>query len=98
MSNNNCKFKLGEVVMTSAVSETISESLVFGLEINKAFERYRNCDWSDMKYEEDKVMNDMAIAGGEDRIFATYRTSKGDIWIITEWDRSYTTILFPEDY
>jgi len=29
---------------------------------------------------------------------AEYLTSKGKIWIITEWDRSATTILFPSEY
>ena len=34
----------------------------------------------------------------EVRIFASYQTCKGDIWIITEADRSATTVLFPDEY
>lgn len=92
------KFDLGTTVMTKAISDVINESAVFGLEVNKAFERYQNCDWSDMEFEEDKELNDRAVKNGSERIFATYNTSKGKIYIITEWDRSYTTILFPFDY
>lgn len=43
-------------------------------------------------------MNYMAIENGNDRIFATYETSKWKIYIITEFNREYTTILFPEEY
>ena len=94
----NYKFNLGTTVMTKAISDAINESAVFSLEVNKAFERYQNCDWSDMEFEEDKELNDRAVKNGSERIFATYNTSKGKIYIITEWDRSYTTILFPSDY
>jgi hypothetical protein len=45
----------------------------------------------------DKELNDLAVKTGE-RILEAYETSKGKIWIITEWDRSATTILFPNEY
>ena len=48
--------------------------------------------------EEDKQMNDEAIKSGNDRILAAYETSKGNIYIITEHDRSATTILFADEY
>lgn len=47
--------------------------------------------------EEDKQMNDDALSTGN-RIFAAYHTCKGKIYIITEWDRSATTILFADEY
>ena len=43
-------------------------------------------------------MNDEAIKNGNDRILASYETSKGKIYIITENDRSATTILFTNEY
>lgn len=61
--------------------------------------RYILCDWGDT-CEEDKHMNDDAVKNGE-RILAEYREPNHEswrIWIITEWDRSATTILFPEEY
>ena len=48
--------------------------------------------------EEDAEMNTEAVNNGDDRILAVYKTCKGNIWIITEWDRSVTTILFPSEY
>ena len=43
--------------------------------------------------------NDAAVKSGKDRIHAAYVNKTGDkIWIITEWDRSVTTVLFPSDY
>lgn len=43
---------------------------------------------------EDKKMNDSAVKNNDDRIVARYN----DIYIITEWDRSATTILFIDEY
>jgi hypothetical protein len=43
-------------------------------------------------------LNDEALAYG-DRILSAYRTLRGmKLWIITEADRSLTTILLPEEY
>ena len=45
--------------------------------------------------------NDNAVANGDDRILAAYKKKDGKawkIWIITEWDRSATTVLFPDEY
>lgn len=95
---SNMKFKLGQVVQTKSISEARQEDENFSNEVDKCFARYCNADWADMEYEDDKAMNDAAIANGNDRIFATYKTSRGKIYIITERDRSFTTILFPEDY
>ena len=48
---------------------------------------------------EDKATNDFAIGDEPQRVFSDYNTSDGTkVWIITEWDRSYTTVLLPEDY
>ena len=90
-------FKLGYVVMTRGIADTMESNNVFKTEVDKAFERYMNCDWGDT-CEEDAAMNTEAVKTREDRILAVYKTSEGKIWIITEWDRSYTTILFPSEY
>ena len=44
-----------------------------------------------------KEMNEQALQD-EDRLMGAYMTCKGKIWIITEWDRSSTIILFPDEY
>lgn len=95
---NNMKFEIGRVMQTRGIKIARIEDKQFSYEVDKCFARYCNADWSDMEYEDDKIMNDEAIKNGNSRIFATYKTSRGDIYIITEWDRSVTTILFPEEY
>lgn len=89
-------FKLGQIVMTRAIAIDVEESAKFAREVTKSLRRYASGDWGDT-CAEDAQMNNEAVKGG-DRILATYDTCKGTIWIITEWDRSATTILYPEDY
>lgn len=91
------KFNTGKMMQTRAVAETCKENLKFAEEISAAVKRYLNRDWGDLDTE-DKEMNDRAVIAGDDRILAVYHTCKGKIYIITEWDRSYTTILFAEEY
>lgn len=91
------KFILGQVVVTRAIADTIAENSNFSNEIEKCLKRYVACDWGEMD-EQDKLLNDDAVKNGDDRIFAAYQTSIGKIYIITECDRSATTVLFPSDY
>ena len=47
----------------------------------------------------DREANDRAYASGDDSILASYHGADGvRLWIMTEWDRSATTVLFPEEY
>lgn len=71
----------------------------FAIFVNVSFNRYVRCDWGDT-CAEDKTSNDYAVRHGE-RILAAYEHPDHPdwrIWIITEWDRSITTILFPDEY
>lgn len=62
-----------------------------------AYCRHLHCDWGDVS-ESDWKRNDEALLSGE-RLFSMYRTEDGlNFWIITEADRSCTTMLLPEDY
>lgn len=50
---------------------------------------------------EDAQLNNDALASGNDRLFSVYNPADHPdwrIWIITEWDRSVTTVLFPDEY
>lgn len=87
---------LGQVVITAGIRDKMSESSDFEKFVRKSFSRHATGDWGDM-CEEDKAYNDHALANGE-RIFSAYKNGDTKIWIITEWDRSATTILFPEEY
>lgn len=91
------KFSLGRVVMTIGVATEMENDIEFMLEVNESLKRFSNCDWGDTLLEGSE-MNNSAVENGDDRILAVYSTSKGRIWIITEWDKSATTILFPSEY
>ena len=90
------KFELGQTVMTRGIADAM-ESEDFAKEVHKAFARYITCDWGELG-EEDSEMNNSAVQNNDDRILAKYDTSEGAIYIITEWDRSVTTILFTDEY
>ena len=90
-------FNLGELVQTSGIYARACEDEKFFDYVQKCFGRFMDCDWGEM-CEEDKEMNDLALKDGG-RIFASYeKEGMPKIWIITEWDRSVTTILFPSEY
>ena len=91
------KFDTGRLVMTRTVNDEIADSEKFAKDITAAIKKYLFCDWGEM-CRDDKKMNDNAIKTGEDRIFAAYPTSAGKIYITTEHDRSYTTIMFADEY
>lgn len=59
--------------------------------------RHASGDWGEL-CEEDKQENELSLREGF-RILSAYKLHTGvKIWIITEADRSATTILLPEDY
>ena len=90
-------YSLGKVVMTNGISSKITESKKFANEITNCFKRYIVCDWGNL-CDEDNEMNDNALRTGTARVLASYDTSEGKVYIITEQDRSYTTILFADEY
>lgn len=85
-------FELGRTVATPHVLKVVPETEIF-----TALRRHQNCDWGDV-CPNDKWSNDRAVKGGE-RLLSVYHSKDGvKFWIITEWDRSATTVLLPEDY
>ena len=94
------KFQLGQTVMTRGVADALAENPDFAGFVIECLERYKACDWGEMEAS-DKALNDSAVKNNDDRILASYKNGgpkAWKIWIITEWDRSYTTILFPDEY
>ncbi len=95
-------FELGDVVMTAKVARMVDEEDDAFVIVLDCLQRHSEGDWGDL-CEEDRRMNDEAIEaerdGGEtDRLFSAYETGIGKLYVITEWDRSTTTVLTPEDY
>jgi hypothetical protein len=86
------KFELGSVYATAnAIARHPGEVLLACLN------RHAAGDWGDLD-EEDQEANFSALSTGG-RTLSSYRIAEGrKVWVITEHDRSATTILLPEDY
>ena len=111
MKEREKKFDPGQIVATRGVLETMQRYEVFALYVENCLLRHLSGDWGDLD-PKDAALNDKALESGEERIFSVYKYDKsifspftyasipddGKIWIITEWDRSVTTILFPSEY
>lgn len=86
------KFPLGRLVATPNALEHIPNP-----DIMAALLRHLNGDWGDVD-EHDREENELSLKEGF-RLLSVYRSAKGvKFWIITEADRSATTVLLPEDY
>ena len=89
---------LGEIMMTRGVAAFVGKNAETYLEIMDVLTRYRSGDWGETA-KEDQPLNDYAAANpGSDRIVAKYCLNFGNLLIITEHDRSYTTIMLPTEY
>jgi len=90
------KFSLGMIVVTRGVNDCMVIDTSFSLFIWESLKRHANCDWGELSIE-DKKENDFSL-DKQLRLLSSYQHGGIKIWIITEGDRSVTTILFPEEY
>jgi hypothetical protein len=87
-------FDLGQTVATPGALEALQHS---GLSVSSLLSRHQRGDWGNLD-DEDKAENETALRHGY-RLFSSYQiTETLKIWVITEADRSVTTLLLPEDY
>ena len=87
-------FPLGQTYATPGALEALSEA---EQEAAEFLHRHQSGDWSEL-CEEDRRENQFSI-DKRLRIFSAYHTSKGQkLWVITEADRSVTTLLLPSEY
>lgn len=89
-------FVMGDIVCTRGVNDALADSTDFAEFVTGCLKRHAAGDWGDLD-EQDKRENAFAI-GKYLRIFSSYNYRDKKIWIITEADRSATTILFPNEY
>lgn len=88
------KFQPGEVYITAGAEEALGRNQQYTYDF---LWRHVQGDWGDMP-EEDKESNDESIKAGGGCMSA-YKLKDGTaIWVITEADRSSSTILLPEEY
>lgn len=91
----NLRFSPGQVVMTLGVDELVRQGRLNPVPYLR---RHLGGDWGDLD-DSDRRQNDAALKSGEDRLFSSYQVAPDlKLWIITEWDRSVTTLLLPSEY
>ena len=88
------RFALGQTFITPGAEEALQ---IAGQTAIEFLRRHMSCDWGELS-EDDIQENDVSLKEGF-RILSAYQTGKGQkLWIITEADRSATTILLPSEY
>ena len=92
MSSNEPLFPLGRVVATQGV---IALDLPLDTIVD-LLRRHQMGDWGEIG-DEDRRENELSIQQGF-RIMSVYSVNDTKVWIITEADRSSTTILLPQEY
>lgn len=91
-SGERVRFLLGETLLTQGALAILAPD-----EANFALSRHQRGDWGDIP-KVDREENELSVREGF-RILSVYRSCSGvRFWVITEADRSSTTILLPEEY
>jgi len=89
------RFPSGQVLMTVGIDELVRRGRI---NPTPYLLRHLAGDWGDLS-DHDRQLNDAALKSGADRLFSSYQiTPDLKLWIITEWDRSVTTLLLPSEY
>ena len=92
-TNNKLLFSLGQTVATPGALELLEEN---GRSPSEFLARHHRGEWGDLD-DEDKQANALALKDGS-RLFSSYKVGNGKLWIISESDRSSTTLLLPIEY
>jgi len=88
------KFSFGQVVGTPEALTAVAEA---GQSASTYLARHGSGDWGELDPEDQKA-NDFAL-NNDERLLSSYVLPTGTkLWIITEWDRSQTTLLLPSEY
>ncbi len=86
------RFNVGQLVITPGACDELPQE-----EVWHNLVRHMNGDWGELD-EFDREQNERAVGQGG-RLMSRYSTRSGTVfWIITEHDRSYTTVLLPMEY
>lgn len=90
------KFELGKTVMTVGINDFMTENNVPVEGVIEMLSRHSEGDWG-MLSADDWYENDEALREGG-RLLSAYSLKGERVWVITESDRSATTVLFPSEY
>lgn len=97
-------FQSGQHLMSRAINDLSMAHKEFALFLFECLTRHLKGDWGDC-CPEDIATNEEALLNG-DRLFSVYHLpqelnnihTNDKLWIITEANRQYTTVIFPNDY
>lgn len=93
-SENKALFDLGQTVITYGAKEALEDANQLPIEFIRL---HQSGDWG-IVCKDDAEENEFSLKNNF-RLLSAYRTAKGEkLWIITEADRSVTTILLPSEY
>ena len=93
-TQNKVLFSLGKTFLTIGAKEALEETNQLPIEF---LTKHQSGDWG-IVCDEDRKENELSVKN-EFRIFSAYKTANDTkIWVITEADRSSTTILLPREY
>ena len=92
-------FKLGRLTVTRGISSEMVVSTKFQRFVMESVSRYSAGDWGELSTG-DKLANDSAVANGDDRTLGAYvsKELQRKIYILTDADRNFTTVMFPSEY
>ena len=96
-------FETGTIVNTIGIREMMMNSSEAVETVQRCLDRHCRGDWGDL-CDDDKQLNQESLNEEKEKgfsyssLFSTYETEFGKIYIITECDRSVTTILLAEEY
>lgn len=90
------KLELGQVMITKGVWALMETRSLYKDFVINCLERHSEGDWGEVS-EKDWKANDKAAKRFK-KVTSIYRDFGTEIWIITEGDRSTTTILYPEEF
>jgi len=93
----NPVFSTGQIMASRGVNDLMQENSDFALFVQESLNRHIKGDWGNLD-DEDKQENELSLKEGYRLLSAYESTGMPKIWIITEADRSATTILFPDEY
>ena len=87
-------FPLGRLLATPGALDALQKA---GQQPQEFLDRHSKGDWGDLDSHDVKE-NEISLRSGF-RLLSSYTTAAGDrLWVITEADRSATTLLLPEEY
>jgi len=85
------RFSLGNIFITANARSILTDA-----EVSDGLARHATGDWGNVCYD-DALANEGALIEGF-RLLSAYGQGDRRFWVITEHDRSVTTVLMPDDY